>query len=85
MNDPNVMKAWGEKQNVGSKIFMVGDPFLNFTRAIGAEVDKSEKGLGIRSNRYTMLVENGDVKKIEEEKETATCELSSAESFLNAI
>ena len=85
VNDPNVMKAWGEKQNIGSKIFMVGDPFLNFTRAIGAEVDKSEKGLGIRSNRYTMLVENGDVKKIEEEKETATCELSSAESFLNAI
>ena len=85
VNDPNVMKAWGEKQNVGSKIFMVGDPFLNFTKAIGAEVDKSEKGLGIRSNRYTLLVENGDVKKIEEEKETATCELSSAESFLNAI
>ena len=85
VNDPNVMKAWGENQNVGSKIFMAGDPFLNFTKAIGAEVDKSEKGLGIRSNRYTMLVENGDVKKIEEEKETATCELSSAESFLNAI
>ena len=85
VNDPNVMKAWGEKQNVGSKIFMAGDPFLNFTKAIGAEVDKSEKGLGIRSNRYTMLVENGDVKKIEEEKETAACELSSAESFLNAI
>ena len=85
VNDPNVMKAWGEKQNIGSKIFMAGDPFLNFTKAIGAEVDKSEKGLGIRSNRYTMLVENGNVKKIEEEKETATCELSSAESFLNAI
>ena len=85
VNDPNVMKAWGEKQNVGSKIFMAGDPFLNFTKAIGAEVDKSEKGLGIRSNRYTMLVENSDVKKIEEEKETATCELSSAKIFLNAI
>ena len=85
VNDPNVMKAWGEKQNIGSKIFMAGDPFLNFTKAIGAEVDKSEKGLGIRSNRYTMLVENGNVKKIEEEKETAACELSGAESFLNTI
>ena len=85
VNDPNVMKAWGEKQSVGTKIFMAGDPYLNFTRAIGAEVDKSEKGLGIRSNRYTMLIENSDVKKIEEEKETATCELSAAESFLNAI
>ena len=85
VNDPNVMKAWGENQSVGNKIFMVGDPFLNFTKAIGAEVDKSEKGLGIRSNRYTMLVESSIVKKIEVEKETATCELSAAESFLNAI
>ena len=85
VNDPNVMKAWGEKQSVGTKIFMVGDPYLNFTKAIGAEVDKSEKGLGIRSNRYTMLVENGEVKKVEEEKETATCTLSAAESFLNSI
>ncbi len=85
VNDPNVMKAWGENQNIGNKIFMIGDPFLKFTKAIGAEVDKSEKGLGIRSNRYTMLVENGKVKKIEEEKETAACLLSSAESFLKAI
>ena len=85
VNDPNVMKAWGENQNTGDKIFMAGDPFLKFTRAIGAEVDKSEKGLGIRSNRFTMLVENNEVKKIEEEKETATCELSAAENFLNTI
>ena len=85
VNDPNVMKAWGENQEVGDKIFMIGDPFLNFTKAIGAEVDKSEKGLGIRSNRYTMLVENEIVKKFEVEKETATCELSAAENFLSKI
>ena len=85
VNDPNVMKAWGKDQNTGTKIFMAGDPFLNFTKAIGAEVDKFEKGLGIRSNRYTMLIENGEVKKIEEEKETANCELSAAENFLKAI
>ena len=85
VNDPNVMRAWGENQNVGNKIFMAGDPFLEFTKAIGAEVDKSEKGLGIRSNRYTMLVENGEVKKVEEEKETATCKLSAAENFLKSI
>ena len=85
VNDPNVMKAWGETQNVGSKIFMAGDPFLKFTKAIGAEVDKSEKGLGIRSNRYTMLVENGEVIKVEEEKETASCKLSAAENFLKSI
>tara|TARA_B100000945_G_scaffold261453_1_gene219781 strand:+ start:168 stop:656 length:489 start_codon:yes stop_codon:yes gene_type:complete len=85
VNDPNVMKAWGQNQNVGNKIFMAGDPFCKFTKAIGAEVDKSAKGLGIRSNRYTMLLEDGVVKKIQEEKETATCELSAAENFLNEI
>ena len=85
VNDPNVMKAWGENQNVGNKILMAGDPFLKFTKAIGAEVDKSAKGLGIRSNRYTMLIENKEVKKVEEEKETANCKLSSAENFLKSI
>ena len=79
------LKAWGENQGVGDKIFMIADPFLKFTKAIGAEVDKSEKGLGIRSNRYTMLVENEIIKKFEAEKETATCELSAAENFLKAI
>ena len=85
VNDPNVMKAWGQNQNVGNKIFMVGDPFCKFTKAIGAEVDKSAKGLGIRSNRYTMLLDNEVVKKIEIEKETATCEVSAAENFLKNI
>ena len=85
VNDPNVMKAWGENHNVGNKIFMAGDPFLKLTKAIGAEVDKSEKGLGKRSNRYTMLVEDGEVKKVEVEKETASCELSAAENFLKSI
>ena len=85
VNDPNVMKAWGQNQNVSNKIIMVGDPFCKFTKAIGAEVDKSAKGLGIRSNRYTILLEDKVVKKIEEEKETATCELSAAENFLNRI
>ena len=85
VNDPNVMKVWGENQKVGTKIFMAGDPFLKFTKSIGAEVDKSAKGLGIRSNRYTMLVENEILKKVEVEKETATCELSGAESFLKSI
>ena len=80
VNDPNVMKAWGENQKTGNKIFMVGDPFLNFTKSIGTEVDKSEKGLGVRSNRYTMLVEN-QILKSRSGKGTATCELSGAESF----
>ena len=85
VNDPFVMNAWGNENKVGDKIIMVGDPFLNFTKSIGAEVDKSGRGLGIRSNRYTMLVDNLKVMKIQEEKDTGVCELSAAENFLELV
>jgi len=85
VNDPFVMNAWGKENNVGDKILMIGDPFLNFTKAIGAEVDKSGRGLGIRSNRYTMLVDNLKVIKIQEEQDTGSCEISAAENFLELV
>ena len=85
VNDPFVMNAWGKENNVGDKILMIGDPFLNFTKAIGAEVDKSGRGLGIRSNRYTMLVDNLKVIKIQEEQDTGSCEISAAENFFELI
>ena len=85
VNDPNVMKAWGESQNVEDKIFMAADPYCEFTKSIGAEIDRMEKGLGIRSVRYTMLVENNFVKIIKEEKDTALCEISAAENFIKEI
>ena len=85
VNDPFVMNAWGKENNVGDKIIMMGDPFLNFTRAIGAEVDKSGRGLGVRSNRYTMLVDDMKVIKLQEEKDNGSCEISAAENFLKLI
>jgi len=85
VNDPFVMNAWGKENNVGDKIIMMGDPFLNFTKAIGAEIDKSGRGLGIRSNRYTMLVDNLKIIKIQEEKDTGSCEISAAENFLELV
>ena len=85
VNDPFVMNAWGKENNVGDKIVMMGDPFLNFTKDIGADVDKSGRGLGIRSNRYTMYVEDMKVIKLQEEKDTGSCEISAAENFLNLV
>ena len=85
VNDPFVMKAWGEKNNVGNKIMMLGDPFCEFTKLMGLEIDKSAKGLGIRSSRYTMLVDEGKIKKISVEEDTGQCEISSAEKFLEEI
>ena len=83
VNDPFVMDAWGKSQNVKDKIMMMSDPFLSFTKAIGADVDKSARGLGIRSNRYTMLIDNLKVIKLQEEEDTGVCEISSAQNFLN--
>ena len=85
VNDPFVMNAWGKENNVGEKVLMMGDPFLNFTKAIGADVDKSGRGLGVRSNRYTMLIDNLKVVKIKEEKDTGSCEVSAAKNFLELV
>ena len=85
VNDPFVMDAWGKSQNVENKILMIGDPFLDFTKSIGAEVDKSGRGLGIRSNRYTMFIDNLRVIKLQEEDETGSCEVSAAQNFLNLV
>ena len=85
VNDPFVMNAWGKENNVGEKVLMMGDPFLNFTKAIGADVDKSGRGLGVRSNRYTMLIDNLKVVKLREEKDTGSCEISAAKNFLELV
>ena len=85
VNDPNVMKAWGETQKVEGKIFMAADPYCEFTKSIGAEIDRTEKGLGLRSARYTMLVENNVIKTIKEEEDAGMCEISAAENFIKNI
>ena len=85
VNDPYVMNAWGEVNNASDKIKMLSDPYLFFTKAIGAEVDRKSKGMGIRSNRYTMVIENLKVVSIQVEKETKQCSLSSAETILDIL
>ena len=84
-NDPYVMNAWGEINNTKNKIKMLSDPYLLFTKAIGAEVDRNSKGMGIRSNRYAMIIENLSVVNIQVEKETKECGLTSAESLLDYL
>ena len=79
------MNGWGEINNTGDKIKMLSDPYLLFTKAIGAEVDRNAKGMGIRSNRYAMVIENLEVINIQVEKETKQCGLSSAEGVLDLL
>ena len=85
VNDPFVMDAWGKAHNVKNKILMVADYNLDFTKKIGAELDLNKRGLGMRSSRYTMLVEKGNVVKISEEEVAGKCERTAAENFLKEI
>ena len=84
VNDPYVMDAWGKNHNASGKITMLGDSRGEFTKSIGAEIDlKFAKGLGIRSGRYTMLIDGGILKKVVEE--VGKCEATAAENFLDQI
>lgn len=85
VNDPFVMNAWGKIHNVQNKILMVGDSKGDFTKNIGAELNLTNRGLGVRSSRYTMLVEKGSVLKISEEEVAGKCEVTAAENFLKEI
>ena len=85
INDPFVMDAWGEAHNAQNKVIMLGDSNGEFTKNIGAEKNLSHRGLGIRSTRYAMLIENGKIIKISEEEIPGKCEITSAETFLEGI
>ena len=85
VNDPYVMNAWGDANNIGENITMLADPYLLFTKLIGAEVDRNSKGMGIRSSRYAIIINNLEVQNIQEEEETKNCGISSAERVLEII
>jgi glutaredoxin/glutathione-dependent peroxiredoxin len=79
------MGAWGKAQNVGDKITMLADGSGDFARALGLDIDLSRAGLGTRSKRYSMLVENGTVKSLNVEQVPSQVEVSSAEAMLKAL
>ena len=64
VNDPFVMGAWAKDQNVGDKIVMLADGSGVFTKALGLELDLIARGLGVRSQRFAMVTENGKVTKL---------------------
>ncbi|MBP7352901.1 peroxiredoxin [Comamonas sp. UBA7528] len=61
VNDAFVMGAWGRDQQAGGKVRMIADGDAAFAKAIGLTLDLNGKGLGLRSNRYSMLVKDGKV------------------------
>ncbi len=64
VNDAFVMGAWGRDQHTGGKVRMMADGSAEFSKAVGLTLDLTARGLGLRSNRYSMLVKDGVVKTL---------------------
>jgi len=84
VNDPFVMRAWGEDQKGGDAVLLLADGNAEFAKAIGLEMDGSKFGLGTRSQRYSMLVKDGVVAQLNVEQGGAY-EVSSAERLLQQL
>lgn len=64
VNDPFVMQAWGQSQNVPDGLLMLADGNGDFARALGLEMDASAYGMGTRSKRFAIYAENGVVRQV---------------------
>ncbi|DBB09326.1 hypothetical protein WJX82_007491 [Trebouxia sp. C0006] len=84
VNDAFVMDAWSKSVGTDDKILMLADGSAVFTKAIGVELDLADKGLGIRSRRYAMLLDDGSVKELNLE-EGGAFTVSSADEILAAL
>ncbi len=84
VNDAFVMGAWGKDQKAGGKVRMMGDGSAIFTKALGLEMDLTARGMGVRSQRYSMLVDDGVVKSLNVEQ-PGKFEVSDAESMLKQV
>lgn len=84
VNDAFVMGAWGEAQGAGGAVMMLADGNGDFTRVVGLEMDGTKFGMGKRSQRYSMVVEDGVVKQLNVEAPGAF-EVSSAEHMLSQL
>ena len=82
VNDAFVMKAWADKTGGDGKIDFLADGSAEFAKGIDMTLDASGNGLGIRSKRYSMLVEDGVVKKINIEEAPGKCEVSGGQALL---
>ena len=81
VNDAFVMGSWGRELGTHGKVRMLGDGSAEFSKAVGLTLDLTARGMGLRSNRYAMLVDNGVVKAVHVE-EPGKFEVSSAEAML---
>jgi glutaredoxin/glutathione-dependent peroxiredoxin len=81
VNDPFVMGAWGREQKTAGKVRMMADGSADFAKAAGLTLDLTSRGMGLRSNRYSMLVVDGVVKTLNVEG-PGKFEVSDADTLL---
>ena len=84
VNDVFVMDAWGKAQEVGDKVMMLADGNGDYTRALGLELDASGFGMGGRSQRFSIIVDDGVVSALNVE-EGGAFEVSDAETMLRQL
>lgn len=84
-NDVFVMKAWSAASGADGKVEMLSDGNGDFAKALGLSFDGSANGLGVRSQRYSMLVDNGVVKSVNVEDAPSKADVSGAESLLRQM
>ena len=81
VNDVFVMKAWGKDQGITDEVLMLADGNGDFTKAVGLEMDGKNYGMGLRSQRYSLVVKDGVVEQVNVE-EPGQFEVSSADYLL---
>jgi glutaredoxin/glutathione-dependent peroxiredoxin len=84
VNDAFVMGAWGKDQGVGDKVMMLADGSADFTKKMGLELDLVARGLGVRSQRFALVVKDGKVAHVAVE-EPGAFEVSRAEAVLEVL
>ena len=84
VNDAFVMGAWARDQKAGGKVRMMGDGSADFTRKVGLELDLTARGMGVRSQRYSMVIDNGVVTQLNVEA-PGKFDVSSAEAMLKQL
>jgi peroxiredoxin len=85
VNDPFVMGAWSHAQNAEGKVTMLSDGNAEFSAALGMTFDGAGFGLGERSHRYAMIVDDGVVTALNMEEAPGACTVSSGETILDSL
>jgi len=85
VNDVFVLDAWSKSAGAGGKVLMLADGNATYTKALGLELDASGFGMGIRGQRFALVVKDGVVEKLSVEPSAGQCTISGGDSVLSSL